>query len=77
MSDLVSVTFRCTTRNPDAIREWFEEHGTPLDAALPPRELLARYIYCQLVSNAQWDGQDISVEPVPGNTASKESRSHA
>ena len=37
MSKPISVTFRCSTTNLDAIREWFEEYGTALDVALPPR----------------------------------------
>jgi len=56
-----SILLTVTTRELASIRDWFREHGTPAQCRLKAKALLREYIRCQLISNAEWDGQTLDL----------------
>jgi hypothetical protein len=57
-----SVALTVSTSDLRGIRDWFREYGTRKQARLKAADLLAEYVFCQLRSNADWDGQAIGID---------------
>lgn len=55
------ITLTVATDDLASIRAWFHEYGTRAQARLKRAQLLREYVRCQLISNAQWDGQELDL----------------